>query len=154
MDKIRESLETADAEGRVFLEAALRSGKRVGVPHCYEDSRMEFLEIHALSDLTALSAFGIPEAPFIAGDFVQDWKNASDEMKELSEIVTGAIRNVCEDLPFAAFVSSEGLLSNRQDPTSPDTGGVKQDNIHFCHDAQNTLGKRYFEKFIGLIKRS
>ena len=46
-----------------ILETALRSGKRVGVPHCYEDSRMEFLEIHALSDLTALSAFGIPEAP-------------------------------------------------------------------------------------------
>ena len=97
--------------------------------------------------------FGIHKAPFIAGDFVQDWKNASDEMKELSELVAGAIRNVCEDLPFAAFVSSEGLLSNRQDPTSPDTGGVKQDNIHFCHAAQNALGIRYFEKFAELIQK-
>ena len=100
------------------------------------------------------NTFNCPELPFIAGDFVQDWKNASEEMVRLCKVVVDAMRKVCEDLPRAAFVSSEGLLSNRQDPNSPDIGGVKQDNIHFCHDAQNTLGKRYFEKFIGLIKRS
>ena len=46
-----------------ILETALQSGKRVGVPRCYEESRMEFLEIRHLRELSSLSPFGIPEAP-------------------------------------------------------------------------------------------
>lgn len=96
--------------------------------------------------------FGCPDLPFIAADFVQDWKNASDEMVKLCEVVVKGIRTVCRDLQPAAFVSSEGLLSNRQNPDSPDIGGVKQDNIHFSYKSQKILGKRYFEKFAELIK--
>lgn len=46
-----------------ILSLALSAGKRVGVPRCYEDSRMEFLEIGSLADLCEVSAYGIPEAP-------------------------------------------------------------------------------------------
>ena len=46
-----------------LIETALKQGKRVGVPRCYEDSRMEFLEIHTPGNLTQRSAYGIPEAP-------------------------------------------------------------------------------------------
>jgi len=46
-----------------ILKAALEAGKRVGVPRCYEESRMEFLEISSLAALSERSVFGIPEAP-------------------------------------------------------------------------------------------
>ena len=48
---------------KAILERALQTGKRVGVPRCYEESRMEFLEIRSLADLSQVSDYGIPEAP-------------------------------------------------------------------------------------------
>ena len=45
----------------------------------------------------------------------------------------------------AAFVETDGLLSNAQK-----FGGT--DNIHFCRDALNLLGRRYFAAFASLVK--
>ena len=59
---------------KAILERALQTGKRVGVPRCYEDSRMEFLEIRSLADLSQVSDYGIPEAP--DGTAVIDPKDA------------------------------------------------------------------------------
>ena len=97
--------------------------------------------------------FDCPNLPFIAGDFVQDWKTASEEMERLCEVEVSAMRDVCRDLQPAAFVSSDGLISNRQNPDAPELGTLRQDNIHFCHHALDELGKRYFEKFIEITKQ-
>ena len=59
---------------KAILERALQTGKRVGVPRCYEESRMEFLEIRSLADLSQVSDYGIPEAP--DGTAVIDPKDA------------------------------------------------------------------------------
>ena len=59
---------------KAILELALKAGKRVGVPRCYEAGRMEFLEIQSLADLSEISDYGIPEAP--DGTAVIDPKDA------------------------------------------------------------------------------
>ena len=99
-----------------------------------------------------------PSLPFIAGDFVQDWKTSSQEVFDRCVPIVDALRCLTSDLERADFVESEGLLSNRLNPTcpvfpedkDPIIHDVKNDNIHFCRDAQMQLGKRYFEKFMKL----
>jgi hypothetical protein len=79
-----------------------------------------------------------PNLPFIAGDFVHEWKN-----KYLSEteLTAQAIKDVCNDIGNAAFVETAELHSNNQD-----TGNG--DDIHFSRKALNHLGVKYFEAFI------
>lgn len=98
-----------------------------------------------------------PSLPFLAGDFVQDWKNSSEGVFNGCIPIEGALRQLTNDLPYAGFVESVGLLSNRLNPTLPVIPAersslihdVENDDIHFCRDAQMQLGKRYFE---GLLK--
>lgn len=90
------------------------------------------------------------DLPFIAGDFVQDWKNSSSEIKARCDVVILDTKKLCEDLSCSNFVESDGLLSNRQNPSCPNLPNVKNDNIHFCRDSQIELGKRYFKKFLQL----
>jgi len=93
---------------------------------------------------------GSPNLPFIAGDFVPEWKNGSEQMQRLTKIIVDAMIGVCNDLQPAGFAFSDGLLSNRQNPSCPQ--GSLEDNIHFCREACAELGKRYFAKFIELVK--
>ena len=53
----------SEVETRGILEACFRLGKRVALPRCYEDSRMEFLPVTAVSQASELSRFGIAEPP-------------------------------------------------------------------------------------------
>ena len=53
----------SEAETRGIIEACLRAGKCVGLPRCYEDSRMEFLPVTHVSQANERSAFGISEPP-------------------------------------------------------------------------------------------
>jgi len=78
--------------------------------------------------------------PFIAGDFVHEWKTQNSGICE--PIIT-AIKDVCQDCGPAAFVETEGLNSNNQDTCNGDI-------IHFGRKAQNILGKRYFDAFTKL----
>ena len=101
-------------------------------------------------NLTALvrdvrETFGVPALPFIAGDFVQQWKG---ENAEICAPVVEAIRAVCRDIGFAAFVETEGLLSNKQ--FAETRGQASDDTIHFCRNALYTLGERYFSAFAAL----
>jgi hypothetical protein len=89
------------------------------------------------------STFKCGDLPFIAGDFVQDWKG--DNMA-VCEPVVKAIRAVCVDLGVAGFVETDGLTSNAQV-----NGG--DDTIHFSRQALMILGRRYFEKYQKLIHR-
>ena len=83
--------------------------------------------------------FGVPELPFIAGDFVQHWK--MDNIAVCTPVVA-AIRAVCADCGHGGFVETDGLASNL---TYANIGG---DVIHFCRPAQYELGHRYYDAFI------
>ena len=70
--------------------------------------------------------FGRPDLPFIAGDFVQDWKGLNIEV---CTPVVDAIRAVCRDCGNGGFVETDGLLSNRQELDYNPLGW--EDEIHF-----------------------
>ena len=74
--------------------------------------------------------------PFIAGDFVNEWKVKNFEACEL---IVSAIRDVCGDLG-GAFVETSDLKSNNQEHGNGD-------DIHFSRNALDILGRRYFEAF-------
>jgi hypothetical protein len=89
--------------------------------------------------------FGVPELPFIAGDFVQDWEN---DNKEICAPIIAALREVCKS-PFSAFVETDGLDSNRQDGYPHPLGWT--DSIHFCRRAIYALGERYFAAYAAIV---
>ena len=86
----------------------------------YNDARGASLGVHYrhLSGLPASvrATFDVPDLPFIAGDFVQDWKSANADS---CAPVVEAIRAVCRDCGRGGFAESEGLLSNRQELDYP-----------------------------------
>ncbi len=86
--------------------------------------------------------FGVPELPFIAGDFVQHWK--MDNIAVCTPVVA-AIRAVCADCGHGGFAETDGLLSNLQELKRNPLGW--EDPIHFSRKAIYELGKRYFAAF-------
>lgn len=82
------------------------------------------------------------DVPFIAGDFVYDWKN-----KNLSGCnpIVQEIRRVINNNKLSAFVETSGLPSNDQKIGNGD-------DIHFCREALYELGHRYFKAFSEIIK--
>ena len=82
--------------------------------------------------------------PFIAGDFVNDWKSKN---MEISEPIINMIKAVVKNCGNAGFVETSDLLSNNQKLGNGD-------EVHFCREALYVLGERYFEcykKIVGLI---
>ena len=75
--------------------------------------------------------------PFIAGDFVSEWKqkNISD-----CEPIVEKIREVLGETEYTAFVETSDLLSNNQK-------NANGDDIHFCREALYILGRRYYDAF-------
>lgn len=88
--------------------------------------------------------YDAPNLPFIAGDFVRQW---SEMNAGIVAPVIKAMRAVCADAGSAAFVETDGLLSNDQDPAGNPCRG---DTIHFCRQALYELGERYYEAFVGI----
>ena len=84
--------------------------------------------------------FGCPGLPFIAGDFVNEWKSKN---LDVCEPVIDAIRGVCSG-PGGAFVETQDLKSNNQ---------VRGDGdeIHFSRNSLYILGCRYFEAYVSLM---
>ena len=92
--------------------------------------------------------FDAAALPFVAGDFVQHWKN--DNIAICTPVVA-AIRDVCADLPYCGFVETDGLLSNTQEPYwKPEE---IDDSIHFSRQALYTLGLRYYHCFEEIAAR-
>lgn len=89
--------------------------------------------------------FGVKDLPFVAGDFVQHWKN--DNIGICTPVVN-AIRAVCADTPCCGFVETDGLLSNSQEPWSKPED--IDDSIHFSRKAIYALGERYYDAFAGI----
>ncbi len=88
--------------------------------------------------------FHVPDLPFIAGDFVQQWKMDNEA---ICRPVVQAIRDVCRDCGYGAFVETDGLKSNMQEGAWNFLCGEDgdKDTIHFSRKSCYILGKRYFE---------
>lgn len=80
--------------------------------------------------------------PYLAGDFVREWK---EKNIQLCEPITRKIQKVIKDIGNAAFIETSALLSNNEKVGNGD-------DIHFCRESLCKLGERYCEEFIGLIK--
>ena len=89
--------------------------------------------------------FNVPDLPFVAGDFVQQWKK---DNWNICVPVVDAIRAVCRDCGSGAFVETDGLPSNSQQERIPPMPW--EDTIHFSRNALYLLGQRYFAAFDGL----
>ena len=89
--------------------------------------------------------FQVPRLPFITADFTHHWKNGNIEK---CTPVLEAIRAVCKDCGYGAFVETDGLLSNFQELNRNTLGWM--DDVHFSRNACYTLGKRYFDAFLSL----
>jgi hypothetical protein len=83
------------------------------------------------------TVYNRPDLPFVAGDFVNEWKSAN---LSICEPVIAAIKDVCKNIGRAAFADTSDLESNSQATGSTDT-------IHFSREALYLLGLRYFEIF-------
>ena len=79
--------------------------------------------------------------PFVAGDFVQDWKGKN---LQICEPIVQVIRNVVNENEKSGFVETDGLSSN-------DQKNKNGDDIHFCREGLYTLGHRYFKAFSQII---
>lgn len=88
------------------------------------------------------SIFNCANLPLICGDFVSQWKN---ENIEICVPVIEAIKDVCINIGHAKFVETDELLSNDQKNNN-------QDTIHFCRDAINQLGIKYFNAYCDITK--
>ncbi len=117
-------------------------------------SRNASFDVHYNHVMTLLKSvrdeFGVPELPFIAGDFVYDWKKSC---LDRAEPVEKATRAVCKDAGHSAFVETSDLQSNREDGLDGQPhplGWV--DTIHFSRKSIYELGKRYFAAFEEIVK--
>ncbi|MCL2512500.1 MAG: sialate O-acetylesterase [Oscillospiraceae bacterium] len=89
------------------------------------------------------NTFKCGNLPFIAADFVHEWKSGN---AEACEPIIRAIKDVCAAVGSAGFIETDGLLSNNQKLGDGDT-------IHFCREALYRLGRRYFEVYNELSLR-
>ena len=94
-----------------------------------------------ISDVRA--RLSLPHLPFIYGDFCGDWKTKNIDT---TAPVIATLKEACEESGYSAFVSSEGLLSNRQV-----NGGT--DDIHFCRASLYELGHRYFDAYMSVLEK-
>jgi hypothetical protein len=85
--------------------------------------------------------FKCPNLPFVAGDFVQEWKNKNGK---ICEPVIKAIQNVCKTNEKCAFVETVGLLSNNLIVDY-------EDIIHFSRESLYILGVRYFDAYKNIL---
>lgn len=88
--------------------------------------------------------FNVPKLPFVAGDFVPEWR---EKYADICKPVLDAIRAVCKDCVSAAFVETDGLLSNGQEESRD-----FYDDIHFSRRSCYILGERYFASFLTLLQ--
>ena len=94
------------------------------------------------------TTFDVPDLPFVAGDFVHDWRDAN---MEICTPVLDAIRAVCRDCGRGGFVETDGLRSNAQEAIDHPLGWGNGDTIHFSRRAIYELGARYFTEYARII---
>ncbi|MBQ3221052.1 MAG: hypothetical protein IJB34_03740 [Clostridia bacterium] len=100
----------------------------------YENFKLLITSFRARYELEAL--------PVIAGGFVDEWRVTYEQP---CDAVYNATKRVFAEIGNAEFVETYGLKSNNQ------TVG-NGDNIHFSREAIYTLGEKYYEKFMEIVK--
>lgn len=100
-----------------------------------ENYKKQLLEL--LSDVRAR----YKGVPFIAGDFVNEWKSLNIES---CAPIVDVIKDVVAEIGNSAFVEAADLPSNNE--TRKDG-----DNIHFCKQSAYALGERYFDAYRRII---
>ena len=114
------------------------------------------VDVHYNHLMTLLNSvrdeFKVPEIPFVAGDFVYDWR---DKHAEVCAPVLEAIRKVCADYPYGEFVESDGLTSNMQqlNRKTPCSGQMIIDDIHFSRKALYEFGDRYYKAYTSILSK-
>ena len=86
--------------------------------------------------------YNTPDLPFVAGDFVADWKGKNIEV---CIPVVDAIRAVCAECGNGRFVETADLKSNLQEGIEHPLGWA--DDIHFSRRSIYELGRRYYRAF-------
>ncbi len=79
--------------------------------------------------------------PFIAGEFVNDWKSKNID---ICAPILQVIREVTAENGNGGFVETGDLLSNDQKHGNGD-------DIHFCRESLHILGRRYFAEYKRII---
>lgn len=79
--------------------------------------------------------------PFIAGEFVNDWKSKNIE---ICTPILQVIQEVTAEIGQGGYVETGDLLSNDQKHQNGD-------DIHFCRESLHILGRRYFAEYKGII---
>lgn len=82
--------------------------------------------------------FRLRKVPFIAGDFCHDW---SDCHAGIVRPISQAIQDVCNDVGYSCFVTTEDLESNAR------TTEYTNDTMHFSRRALYLMGERYFKAY-------
>jgi hypothetical protein len=87
------------------------------------------------------------EVPFVSASFCPLW--TAKKEKEKVEAVLDAYKSVYEKIKLAAHVFNvDDLKSNSE--VVENCG----DEVHFCRDSSYELGRRYYEKYMELIKEN
>ncbi len=82
------------------------------------------------------------DIPFVAGDFVNEWKTKNIES---CAPIVAKIREAVAAMGNAAFVETADLRSNNQEIGNGD-------DIHFSRESLHVLGRRYFQAFSSIFK--
>ena len=85
---------------------------------------------------------GQPKLPFLCGGFTDEW---SKDYREPCDAIIAATKQVCEEIGYAAFMDTAGLLSSNQTTGNGDT-------LHFCVDASFTMGHQYFLNYLQIVE--
>lgn len=78
-----------------------------------------------------------PNLPFISGNMVPSWMAENPFSYQIAD----ATRMLMKTMPCCAYVETDGL-----------NGNPGQDHIHFSRKSCVELGRRYFEKYCGIVR--
>ena len=102
-------------------------------PDNYEKQLRELME-------TVRKRYHCEDVPFIAGDFCNEWKSKNIE---ICVPIVNKIKEVFSNEKYG-FVETSDLLSNNQKMGNGD-------DIHFCRESLNILGRRYFQEYCKIL---
>ncbi|MBO7304103.1 MAG: hypothetical protein J6V09_02650 [Clostridia bacterium] len=114
-----------------------------GEHDAFEGNPPEIFESQLCALVRAVRArYNLKDLPFISADFVNEWKNKNID---ICAPIVAKIKSVTEG-EGGVFIETADLLSNNQNHGDGD-------DIHFCRESLNILGRRYFEAYKNLLNK-
>ena len=126
---------------------AIRTSHLIGIlwhqgeADCTPDNYVNYCERFKIMTDCLRKELNMPEIPIIVGglgDFLPN--HVSDESLKNYKFVNEQLKKAANECSFMAYTSAEGLKSNPE-------------NLHFCAEALNEFGLRYYEEFKKLDKK-